>query len=393
MLVVLAVTYNSLIAILGANGSAVNATTVMIVEAIILAASLLAIVQVNFQRDDLPSIILFFTFFIVTIYLSIINEFFYPETLRNISIISIFSMLGLRASFSTVKFTIFTVCALVVIFLFIECYSTPLYVEIFQPAHYFEKTRGLEIPDWDKSGLFGNALGFKERFSFGLSDHRTASIFLEQLSLANFAAFLTVFLISLWQRLPIWQRIFYAGVIIAILLTNDTRTSLILAVLAPAGYFVYPRMPRFLNITVAPLLIIIAWIIEDPNRPYADDFAGRLSLTVRTLKGMDLSAALGMNVLDASKFADSGYTYFSYAATLPGMVLLWIFVSLYIPQTTPAQKRYTYASNLFIASSLVVAGTSIFTIKIAGLLWFLAGFMRSQKDQPARPSDSDHSGR
>lgn len=381
ILAALAVLYNPIIALAGARGLPISPMTVMIIEPIILASVLLTVLRRPLDRDDLPSLLLAYAFLAITIYLSVMNEVIFPDTMRNMAIIALYTMLGLRATFTTVNRTCLVVTILVAAVLVLEIASTPGYVAVFEPAQYFWKTRGLEIPSWDNSGLFGNALGFKERFSFGLTNHRTSSLFLEQVSLANYAAFLTVYAMTMWSRLPIWQRIFYVVVIIAILVSNNTRTSLILAILAPVGYMLYPRMPRYLNVMIAPLLLSIAWWIEDPNRPYADDFAGRLSLTIRTLQAMDLPATLGLKIADAAKFVDSGYTYFTHAATLPGMILLWLFIAFYIPQVTAAQKRFAYASNLFIACSLVVGGTSIFTIKVAGFLWFVAGFLRSQRTE------------
>ncbi|MGV3770374.1 MAG: hypothetical protein ACO1NM_10120, partial [Sphingobium phenoxybenzoativorans] len=314
-LAVMAVFYNGLLAMAGAAGLPISATSVLIIEPVILASALLAILRISFTRDDLPSLLLAFSFLAITIYLSAINEVFFPDTMRNMAIIALFTMLGLRARLSTLNMAVLVTTILTAVVLVIEIVDTPLYVQLFEPAQYFFKTRGLEIPDWDKSGLFGNALGFKERFSFGLTAHRTSSIFLEQVSMANFAAFLTVYLMSLWPKLAAWRKIFFIAVIIAILVTNNTRTSLILAVIAPAGYFLYPRMPRYLNVMIAPLLIAVAWFIEDPNRPYADDFAGRLSLTIRTLQKLDLEGALGQKIMESYAFVDSGYPYFIYAAT------------------------------------------------------------------------------
>jgi hypothetical protein len=380
-LAVLAVLYNGLIAMMGAIGLPISPTTVMVTESLILVGCLLAILRVPFTRDDLPSLLLAYAFLGITIYLSVINARFFPDTMRNVAIISLFTMLGLRAKFNTVNRACMFIVVCVVVVLIIEIVSTPTYVSLFQPAQYFWKTRGLEIPSWDKSGLFANALGFEGRFGFGLVAHRTSSLFLEQVSMANYAAFLTVFLMALWPRFPRWQRLFYAAVIVAILITNNTRTSLILAILAPIGYFLYPRMPRYLNVMIAPLLLGVAWYVEDPNRPYADDFAGRLSLTVRTLKGLDFPAVIGEKIDDAIKFADSGYTFFTYSGTLPGLILLWVFIAFYLPQRTAVQKRFAYAACLFVACSLVVGGNSIFTIKVSSMLWFAAGFLRTQKEE------------
>ncbi|MBD8639447.1 hypothetical protein [Sphingomonas sp. CFBP 13733] len=57
----------------------------------------------------------------------------------------------------------------------------------------------MEVSEFNETGLFNNAAGFESRFSFGVfSGARTSSVFLEQVSNANFAGILCVFLVATW---------------------------------------------------------------------------------------------------------------------------------------------------------------------------------------------------
>lgn len=390
-LVVLAVAYNALVAIMGVHGVGIGAATVMIAEALILGLAFVLIMQVPFGSDDTPSMVLLFSFLLISLYISAMKEFAYPDAMRNAAIIGLFTMLGTRATFKTLNTAFLTCATLVMAGLILEMISTPAYVAFFEPAQYFLKTRGLAIPDWDTSGLFTNALGFQDRFSFGITDHRTSSIFLEQVSNSNFAAVLIIYLLSTWNRLSILARIYFIATAVLIVTTASTRTSLVLALLAPAGYFIYPHLTRFLNLALAPMFILIAWAVGDHTltKLVDDDFVGRLSWTISALYNVDWDAAMGLKIERAPWLLDSGYTWMIYTMTIFGAIILWCFMACYVPQKTISQRRFGYAASLFCASSLLVAGQALFSIKIAALLWFLAGYMRAQKTEYVKPKPGE----
>jgi hypothetical protein len=381
ILVILSMAYNALLAMAGAAGIGISPGSVITCEVLLLAGALMLVLRTQFGPDDTPSLLLLFVSLIIMIYMSAANGVFFPDTMRNYTIIALFTMLGLRSSFKTVNIIFLTASLLVLAGLLYEMFDLPGYVRLFQPAQYFATTRGLAIPDWDKSGLFSNALGFKDRFTFGVTAHRTSSLFLEQISHANFASLLIILLLACWKRFTWWNRLVYVGTIVMIVITTSTRTSLTLATAAPLGYFLYPYLPRFLNILIAPLFIIIAFVVGDPTVTHlvTDDFVGRVSWTASTLYRLDLLSALGQNISMSPFFMDSGFTWVIYTGTLFGLLIFWTFVSCYVPQVTISQKRFGYALSLYVASSLLVAGTAVFSIKVAGLMWFLAGFMRKQR--------------
>lgn len=378
-LVLAAVCYNTFLAMAGAVGIGIGASSVIICESAILALALLMVLKVPFGKDDMPSIAMLAVCFVLTIYITMMNGVFVPDTMRNGAIMAVFAMLGVRMDFRWLNITFLVITGLVLAVLLLEMFDLKTYVSTFQPAQYFSKTRGLPIPYWDKSGLFSNALGFKDRFSFGVTAHRTSSLFLEQVSNANYAAFVIILLLALWNRLPALHRLLYVGTVIMILITTSTRTSLVLACIAPLGYFIYPHLPRYMNAMLAPLFVVIAFVVGDytVRGLMEDSFVGRLSLTASTLYRMEFATAMGENVEMAKHYMDSGYTWVIYMGSFVAVIAIWTFISCYVPQRSISQKRCAYGISLYAASSLLVGGTAFFTIKTATCIWLLAGFMRA----------------
>jgi putative polymerase len=272
----------------------------------------------------------------------------------------------------------FKVCCLAVLAVLVgEILSTPAYVALLHPAEYFQNTRGVPPATYSDSGLFRGALGFEGRFSFGLIDHRSSSIFLEQVSLANFCGVIVIYLISFGNRLTLSDRLIFIGTVVLILVTNDTRTMLIFTVVSAVGYVVYPWIPKICDFLMMPTIVVVGFVIH-AFRPDAheDDFVGRISSTVRNILNMDLPAALGLELDKATTFVDSGYVYITYGATIFGLILFWLFVSFYPAGRTPNQKRLCHALSLFMFLNLMIGSTAIFSMKTAGILWLLVGFLK-----------------
>jgi hypothetical protein len=375
--VIASITYNTALAFLNAQILPVTPAYVMAAEGLLLIGAAGLIVSTGVDDDDLPSIAIALAFAVIAIIVSMVNGAIFPDAVRHVAIIALFSLLGLRADFRTVLRVAAISSLLVLAILAVEAFALESYVAWFQPAQYYEATRGLKDPSYNDTGLFANALSFEDRFSFGVLGHRASSLFLEQVSLANYGAVLLVLLVAFWKRMPPAARLLQIVTVAAILLTTDSRIGLILAFAAAGGYFLFPRLPGYANIAIAPLLLLLALTVRTgPDARLEDDVVGRLTLTMRTMSELDLPALLGLRAFEAGEFADSGYTYVLYSSTVIGLLLLWAFVSLFIPQAHPEQKRCAYLMGLFFGSSLLVAGTSVFTIKVASLLWLVAGLAR-----------------
>jgi putative polymerase len=109
---------------------------------------------------------------------------------------------------------------------------------------------------------------------------------------------------------------------------------------------------------------------------HEDDFVGRISGTIRNIIAMDIPAALGLELEKATTFVDSGYVYITYGATIFGLILFWLFVSFFPAGETPNQKRLAHSLSLFMFLNLMIGSTAIFSMKTAGLVWLLVGFLK-----------------
>lgn len=378
------VLYNCILAYINHNIMPLSVSHVVLCEGLMMISSVAFIFKKGIYEEDLP-IVLFLSFtLIVTIYITVFNRVTFIDQFRNVLIIFAFAGIGSWASERTVRLVFRIACFMVLLFLICEVVSTPFYVSLFHPGEYFENTRGIKQVSFNSTGLFANALGFQGRFSFGLIDHRSSSIFLEQVSLANFCGVGVIYLLSFWPKLGRIDKMLFISTVLLILLTNDTRTMLIFSCVCIAGYFLFPKIPKAFNLILMPLIILIGFFVHfmKPDE-IGDNFTGRIGVTVRKMLDLDVQSMLGLSISRIGEFADSGYVYLIYSSTIFGLIVFWLFVCLYPAGTTPAQRRCAHSLSLFIFLNMMIGGTAIFSIKIAGLLWLLVGYMRVSENPRA----------
>lgn len=373
----LSVLYNGILAFINHNVMPLSMTHVAASEGLIMASAIIYILHKGIYEEDLPAFLFMLFTLIVTIYVSVLNRMAFIDHFRNVLIIFCFTGLGGWCNERTLKLIFRVACFMVLLFLIFEIISVPFYVSIVHPSDYFANTRGLKPLSFNTTGLFQNALGFQGRFSFGLIDHRSSSIFLEQVSLANFCGVIAIYLISMWDRLTRIDRALAIATAVLILTTNDTRTMLIFCFCCIGGYFVFPKIPKTFNLALMPLIVCAGFLVytKDPNA-IGDNFTGRINLTMKKLMDLDPLAILGLSVDKVAEFADSGYVYLVYGATIFGVIAFWLFVCLFPAGTSPAQRRCAHSLSLFIFLNMMIGGTAIFSMKIAGLVWLVIGFMR-----------------
>ncbi|MEJ8476291.1 hypothetical protein [Roseibium algae] len=372
-----AVFYNALLAILNAHVMRIGVSLVAVSEIIVLLSAILIILSRGLYEEDLTPFFYLLITLIISVYVSVINKSLIIDYFRNILIVFCFVTLGRWINLSTIKFIFIAASALVFGGLIFEIFFEAMYGDLFNPALYFEATRGIEQLEISGSKLFRNALGFEGRFTFGVIGHRSSSLFLEQVSLANFSGVMMIFLMTLWHRFSAAQRLFCILTIVLILVTNDSRTMLIFAAISILGFFAFPYLPRLFTIIVMPTFLI-AGVFVYILLPQAsgDNIPGRIVLTIKHFGELDLAAALGFSAQFSSSFADSGYIYVIIIGTIFSFVLLWLFVALYPACKSPEERRFAHSFSIFIFMNMMIGGTAVFSIKIACLLWLLAGYMK-----------------
>lgn len=372
----LAVTYNAILAIINAHVLRITFNQVAMTEFLVLFSAVLILYRDRLHTKDLPYVYFFIFFVVISIIVSVLNQTIFIDLIRNMLIVSLFLLLGRRLRrHSIIK--VFQLTSIVILaVLILELAALDVYATLFNPSAYFASTRGIPEFALDDSGLFRNALGFEGRFSFGIFEvPRTSSVFLEQVSLANYAGVLSIFLLSLWPSLKHRDRLLHLSLILLILLSNNARASSFLFGISMLGYFVFPLLPRYFNLAIAPVVISIALaLLHAYPDARGDDFIGRVTYTARKIAAMDTGDYFGLSISQLHTLMDSGYPYVIYSSTIFGMVAYWLFVCLVIPQYSDAQRRCAYGLSIYIFANLVISGTSIFSIKAAAPLWLLVGY-------------------
>jgi putative polymerase len=216
-----------------------------------------------------------------------------------------------------------------------------------------------------------------------LGSHRTSSIFLEPISLGNFAVILLAWNLSKnWQDIGKPALLLILAALVFIVL-SDSRFGMIMVLLLLG----YRLLPMFGARWVAPAfpfmvfgtLVAIAWLA--PNT--GDTFLGRITGSGQALLDFGPAMLLGFDGL-LPGFGDMGYAYvlsrFGVLAVLALLLLLFL-----MPCKSERARRFRALIVLYFFSSLAISGTSAFALKTAGLMWFLLGVLAedSRADLPS----------
>jgi hypothetical protein len=96
---------------------------------------------------------------------------------------------------------------------------------------------------------------------------------------------------------------------------------------------------------------------------------------------------LGQSASLAPEFLDSGYVFLIYSMSLPGLLMVWLIISLILALPGASQRRCALLMSLYMFVNLLIGGNAVFTIKVAGLLWLLVGFLHREGREPVVAGD------
>ncbi len=217
-----------------------------------------------------------------------------------------------------------------------------------------------------------------------LGDHRVSSVFLEPVSLGNFAVLCGVWGLSKpWSQ---WREIlFFLGAAVFLMVLSDSRFAM-----AALGLMAAIRMlARGAALNCAVIVPFIAMLCllylgSIATGPVfamsSDDFHGRLEFSGKVLLDFDLASLLGVN--NGVIYADVGYAHLFNTYSLPLCLLLWACYWL-LPITNDTSLRFRALAAIYLSLLLCISGFSFFALKSAALLWFLLG---SSLQQPVLPT-------
>lgn len=219
-----------------------------------------------------------------------------------------------------------------------------------------------------------------------LGNHRVSSVFLEPVSLGNFATIIAAWGLSRDAR--DWRKgAFFVGSAIVLIILCDSRFALLLL---PAMLSVRVLLRgSALNLALlAPFAAVaLVLLIGITSHEYGDNIMGRLAVSGWALLRFDLDMLFALVSVPA--FGDMGYAYLLAGFGLPLCLLLWFSLWLQ-PLPDERGRRFRAMAALYIALILAVSGTSLFAFKTSALLWCMLGcLMQNPAPQGVRRSYPD----
>lgn len=380
--------YNTFVAIINAHVQPMGQTQVIACEALVLTATIVYVIYNRALNAVFVPLISVFMLIFTTLFIwvSVLNDNFVLKSLRDFVVIFVFYLLGASSDIELMKKGFRYLAIIITAFLLVEGFDVDGYVYLFHPASFFVNTRGIEALSINSSGLFRNSLGYEGRFSFSLfGQRRLSSLFLEQVSLANFAMVLSLFAATFWEKLKTFDKVFLPSAVIFMLLSNSSRTGTVVCILIVLGYWIFPRLPRISVPLTMPLILFCSLLLfglsGDPG-PKADDTAGRIGQTIAMLSAMDFRELFAGNPQRLSEMADNGYGYIIASQTVIGLFCFWLFQVVAIPARAEYEKRLAHGVALYIACNLLI-GAAIFSIKVSAPLWAFVGCVSAQSRRNA----------
>lgn len=261
---------------------------------------------------------------------------------------------------------------IVLVFACFEYFLLEIYLEWFNVLGYYISRGTVSLAEsfGATKGLFisGNRPEPRTLLSF-LGQHRVSSVFLEPVSMGNFAAIL--FGWAMFRRG--WAgRWFLFPAAISMTVFADARfglfTCILMAVLMPF-YRIIPRMV-WLVMPLFFLAVIGAYGLASGTHGGDNSLSGRIEATASIISKLPVGVVMGVESTDGFT-ADSGMAYTLTKFGLLGFAALW---ALFVFQPLRSARAWEFHSMMILYLILImVISNSFFSIKTAALMWFLTG--------------------
>jgi putative polymerase len=386
-LVLAAVLFNAGLSLVNAHVLPLSSAHVIAAEVLVLAACM-GVISLSLRQDDRPWLLLMAAILWLGLTSSLMREQLAAKSIRDVAIIPIFVMLGLRYAGSPVR--LFTRIQLVVLaVVLVEALDQSLFAQLFSVKSYYINTRDFsDASFWNQmSELFVSATRPGERFLPFFDLHRMSSIFLEPVSLGNYVCIVTIFLVAYWAALTRGQQLWFVVSTVLLLVACDGRLATVTSLAIVGLGLIAGKLPRRLSAAYLPGAVLAACVYVLLFAPDAtgDNFTGRLATMVKYLSNLSLADLAGASPASTiGRHYDSGVTYLIVTQTIVGAALLWTLIAFVPRLRDRRQAVIVHGTCLFVAFNLLIS-YSLFSIKTAALLWFLYGVGVRSDDAYARP--------
>lgn len=313
--------------------------------------------------------------------LALINNQFNAKAFRDLLIPLVFFWVGCNLGSPALADRVLKAAILMISIVGVyELFFLDSFTNFFDIFSYYVSTGNLQpITDYVReSKLQLNGIrpeGIGRTFFPGLLDsHRVSSVFLEPVSLGNFAV-----LCAAWGLSKPWSQwrglLFYVGSAAFLMVLSDSR----FAMASISLMFVIRVLfhGRALNLAIlvpffalASLLYLGSIAVGPTYEISSDDFRGRLEFSGKVLLDFDLPMLLGIS--RGLVYADAGYAHLFNTYGLPLCLLLWACFWL-LPVVDETSRRFRALAAIYLSLLLCISGYSFFALKSAAILWFLLG--------------------
>lgn len=314
----------------------------------------------------------FFTYMIFLFMLrgNVVN----PKPIRDILIPLVFYFMGQRiADLKLCDRLVVASAVIVVVFGLFEYLFLETFLEYFNVIGYY-LARGsvtLDQTFGQTKGLFisGQRPEARTILPF-LGQHRVSSVFLEPVSMGNFAVIIYSWALFRGRAFKgRWLTFLLAFTVVAL---ADARFGLYTCVLITLLYPFYQLLPRiFWSVLPFLLLAVLAvYGVTSVEGGGPNDLAGRFAVTAHILTQLTIGVVLGIET--TSQFvSDSGLAYSLVAFGLFGFITLW---SLFVHAPVVHAKAWKFHSMVIVYMLLLMLiSDSFYSIKTAALMWFILG--------------------
>jgi putative polymerase len=379
VIVISATVFNAVLAVINAHVIPMTPSNVILVEVVIvLAAHLKALA--NYCQEMTRWYVLIAILVLISATRGVATGYFEPKLLRDALLIPTFIVLGMTFDPRRLPSLIISLLVIDAAFMMLEALSTPTYAWLFDIQSFYINTRNFTSESFWNSDLplFLSAGRPDGRILNIIDLHRLSSIFLEPVGSETFCIVVWTYICACFSQLDRNIRWWLVIATLLMIVGTDGRLAMVTSVVTVAVCLVARRLPAAAAFFYLPVVALssVALVYGVGFEFDADNFTGRLALSTRLLAGFDVAEFLGMSNKFLAPAADSGLAYLILGQSLFGAIILWGFITLGARQHTIAEVRYLHAACAWIALYMMF-GASFFTIKVAGLLWFIYGSLQS----------------
>ena len=377
IVVAMAVTFNAGLALVNANIMNLASSHVIFVE--ILLTGTAVFLALRYWRPEMLSwVLLLYLFCLLFLVNTLINLDINLKFVRDAIVFPIYVLLGVVWARQRIVPVLLFIQLIVFGIAIFEAATPRMFGALFNVSSYYINTRGIdpELFQYTGDGLFISAVRHGGRFIPGFDwMHRLSSVFLEPVSLGNYAIIATIVTMTFWRSMSTHVRYLMVITTICILIASDGRLATVICAMILVGAPIFVRLPRYFQVVYLPVILFIAVLAVEvlDLRPVGDNFPGRLAKGMEFLANMEVMELFGYSQ-NADRYSDAGMVYFVVTQNLFGAVAMWLFMTMGMGERTPAQRIFIHAATIYFTLSLLVS-YSVFSVKTAAVLWFVYGYL------------------